>query len=297
MPKSFSEYELNDWLRLRPLLHHVKTARYRIVDRLYLRLSPRAGDVPDITRRMRGQRVLITVAFRDPEAIAWQAQLLRRFVPQALYFIADNTPDDSEAAAIAAVALKFDAPYFRLPKNPWHQSSRSHGVALNWIWHNIVRPAEPEAFGFLDDDLFPTAADDPFAPLQSQSFYGLVRTAGPRWFLWAGYCMFRFADVRKKRLDFGQDWFCGLDTGGANWEPLYRHVAREKLQELSGRLEPYRADIALSQGPIQWCGTWLHEIGSTGNRDLDEDKRRVVSALLAPLLANRDGLTSTADGH
>ena len=87
MPKSFSEYELNDWLRLRPLLHHVKTARYRIVDRLYLRLSPRAGDVPDITRRMRGQRVLITVAFRDPEAIAWQAQLLRRFVPQALYFI------------------------------------------------------------------------------------------------------------------------------------------------------------------------------------------------------------------
>ena len=110
--------------------------------------------------------------------------------------------------------------------NPWHSFSRSHGIALNWVWHNILRPGSPRAFGFIDDDLFPTAPDDPFAPLDTQDFFGLVRQEGQKWFLWAGYCTFRFDAVKDKPLDFGQDWFIGLDTGGANWSVLYQHVDR-----------------------------------------------------------------------
>jgi hypothetical protein len=286
MPKSLCEYDLSDWLHLRPLMHRFKTARYRLIDGFYLRRSPRAGDIAAIASALRSRRVLVTVAFGDAEAITWQCQLLRRFVPNAVYVIADNTPDDAVAATIAAVATKFGIPYLRLPENPWNQPSRSHGLALNWIWHNLIRRAEPEAFGFLDDDLFPTAHDDPFAPLQSQSFYGVVRTAGPRWFLWAGYCMFRFADVKNKRLDFGQDWFAGLDTGGGNWDVLYRHAEREKLQELRGWQAPYRAGVSVTQAPIHWCGTWLHEVGSTRNRELDEDKRRAIGEMLAPHLTD-----------
>jgi hypothetical protein len=289
MPKALSDYGLRDWLRLRPLMHRIKTARYAVVDNLYLRRPARFGDVDAVAKALAGRSVLITVAFRDAEAIEWQYQLVRRFVPKALYVIADNTPDDGEAAAIAAVAAKFRIPYVRLPHNPWHQPSRSHGLALNWIWRNLLRPATPYAFGFLDDDLFPTAPDDPFAPLQSQSFYGVVRTAGARWFLWAGYCMFLFADVAHKPLDFRQDWFLGLDTGGGNWDVLYRHVERSRIRELSGWQEPYRPGASLEQAPIHWIGPWLHEVGSTGNRALDEDKRRVIAARLAPLLNEAGG--------
>ncbi len=31
--------------------------------------------------------------------------------------------------------------------------------------------------------------------------------------LWAGYCFFDFAKVARLPLDFGLDWFAGLDTG------------------------------------------------------------------------------------
>ena len=65
-----------------------------------------------------------------------------------------------------------------------------------------------ELFGLLDHDLFPTAPDDPFAPLATQDVYGYVRTTEPpseRWFLWAGFTMMRFSAVRDLPLDFGQE--------------------------------------------------------------------------------------------
>ncbi len=155
---------------------------------------------------------------------------------------------------------------------------------MNWAWRNIVQPGRPHAFGFIDDDLFPTAPDDPFAPLAAQDFFGIVRWVLPRWFLWAGYCLFKFDAVADKPLDFGQDWFAGLDTGGGNWEVLYRHVDPHRLRHQPTTFAPYKPGVALEDGPMQWCGTWLHEVGSTGNAALEADKRRVIAELLAPHL-------------
>jgi hypothetical protein len=286
MPRRLSEYDRNDWFRLRPLTHRLKTIRYRVIDRLYARRPARAGDIASLVGRLRGRNVLVTVAFDDPEAILWQSRLVRRYVPNALYVVADNSASETKAAAIAAIAGAHGTPYVRLPVNPWREPSRSHGLALNWIWRNLIRSGQPHAFGFIDDDIFPTAPSDPFAPLATQDFHGLVRTAGSRWFLWAGYCMFRFDRVKDRPLDFGQDWFAGLDTGGGNWEVLYRHVELARLRQMGTALVPYREGIDPARGKLQWCGTWLHQIGSTGDRDLDTDKRRVVAAMLAPHLAD-----------
>ena len=149
----------------------------------------------------------------------------------------------------------------------------------------MLRPGAPWAFGFVDDDLFPTGTDDPFAPLESQDFFGWVRTVPPRWFLWAGYCTFRYDAVKDKPLDFGQDWFVGLDTGGGNWSVLYRHVDRAALREQSASFAPYKPGVAVEDAPIHWCGTWLHEVGTMGKLALAADKRRVVGDILAPHLA------------
>ena len=236
--REIADYSLDDWRRLRPLTHFLKSTRYRLIDWRQMRRPPLAGDVAALREAIRDRNALVTIAFADPQAIEWQARLVRRFVPDALYVVADNSPDDASAAGIAAVARRLDFPYLRLPKNPWHEPSRSHGIALNWVWHNILHPGEPAAFGFLDDDLFPTAPDDPFAALADQDFFGVVRTAADRWFLWAGFCFYRFDRVKSLPLDFGQDWFNGLDTGGGNWRVLYRNVKRGSVRESPIRVDP-----------------------------------------------------------
>lgn len=284
MPRTIRDYTLADWKRLRPVTHTLKSWRYRRINRLYARRLERAGDRAAVLRAIAGRDVLVTTAFNDPEVIRWQALLIRFYVPRALHLIVDNSSEESAAAEIAAIGARFGMPYLRLPLNPWSAFSRSHGIALNWTWHNVLRPGAPRAFGFIDDDLFPTAPDDPFAPLAMQKFFGAVREVGQRWFLAAWYCVFRFDAVEDKELDFGQDWFIGLDTGGGNWDVLYRHVERSTLKEVPSKWMPYKPGIAVSDGPLQWCGTWLHEVGSMGDGALKPDKRRVVTKILAPHL-------------
>jgi len=285
MVRSLSDYSFADWRRLRPLIHGLKTAKYRLATRRYLRRVAPTGDLPALVRSMGGKSVLVTIAFGDAEVIDWQVRLVRHNVPSATHVIADNSRDDETAAVIAAICTKLDAPYVRLPDNPWHQPSRSHGIALNWIWCNLIRPGEPEAFGFLDHDLFPTAPDDPFEPLSGQDCFGVVRAMGPRWFLWAGFCVFRFDRVRNEPLDFEQDWFYGLDTGGGNWRTLYRHMARAALKEAHTTFQPYKPGVCLTAGALQWVGPWLHEVGQMVRPELRAERRQVVRNILAPHLA------------
>jgi hypothetical protein len=288
MPPRLSDYRYEDWKRLRPLSHALKSLRYDAINRLHVRKPARAGDPAAIMPTLAGRRALVTVAFNDAQAIAWQAALLRRYVRHDVYVIADNSNDDGEAAVIAEVARQAGAPYLRLPASR-AQASRSHGLALNWLWRNLVLPGQPEAFGFLDDDIFPTAPDDPFAPQADQGFYGHVRPAGDRWFLWAGFCLFRFAAVKDLPLDFRQDWFIGLDTGGGNWDVLYRHAELARLRQPQFRQTAFRDDIPASDGYVQWIDGWLHESGSVAGHDLSQEKRATVAAMLAPHLEPAEG--------
>ena len=286
MPKRLAEHTFEDWLHLRPLTQTYKYLLYDASNELYVRKRALAGDIGAIARGLAGRNILITLAYEDPQAIDWQIRLVRRYVPHDVFLIADNSFDDDAAAAIRAIAERAGAPYLRLPRNR-RRLSQNHGLALNWLWRNLVHPGAPAAFGFLDDDFFPTAPDDPFACLAEQDFYGVVRRAGARWFLWAGFCFFRFAAVAAKPLDFRPDYFDGLDTGGGNWEVLYRHADLARWRKAPMRTAPYKEGVAISESYFQWSGDWLHEVGATGRPLLQADKRAVVAALLAPHLSER----------
>ena len=286
MPKPLSEHTFEDWLHLRPLTQTYKNLVYDAENALHVRRPALAGDVGAVARGLGGSNVLITLAYEDPQAIEWQVRLVRRYVPLDVYLIADNSFDDEAAAAIRAVAERSAAPYVRLPRNR-RRLSHNHGLALNWLWRNLVRPGAPAAFGFLDDDFFPTAPDDPFARLAEQDFYGFVRHAGDRWFLWAGFCLFRFSAVADKPLDFRPDYFDGLDTGGGNWEVLYRHADLARLRTAPMTTMPYKIGVAVAESYFQWSDGWLHEVGMDGCAPLQADKRAVVAALLAPHLDKR----------
>jgi hypothetical protein len=261
-----------------------------MIDRRFRGRPPRSGDLAALVRQIRGRRVLTTIAFNDRQTIAWQSALVRRFVEDVVYVVVDNSTDDRVAAEIAELARAREIPYVRLPINPSGAPSRSHGLALNWVWENVIKPGEPRVFGYLDDDIYPTAPHDPFAALSGQGFYGVVRPSvsplEPRWFLWAGFCMFRYSDVRSLDLDFSQDWFCGLDTGGANWDPLYRHVDRFSVLEQPTEFVAFRDGLKMEDGPLQWCGPWLHAVGLMGRPEFASEKAAVIAKILETRLAD-----------
>lgn len=290
MPKPLSDYSWVDLLRLQPLIHGLKTRRYRRIDRDYLRLPAPDGDLARLAAELTGRNVLVTVAFEDHEPLELHLRLCRRFVPGCVHLVADNSATTAGAEAIRRVAAREAAAYVRLPTNPWtrRNPSRSHGAAMNYVWHHLLKPGRPARFGFLDHDLFPTAPDDPFAVLDEVAWYGDLRHAGTRWFLWAGYCFFRYDAVADVPLDFGLDWFAGLDTGGANWEHLYHDVDPERLPQRPIRTVPAWEGADPAQACLEWRGTWLHEVGFGDDRSHRREKRAAVKALLAPLLADDD---------
>src|SRR4051794_4631283 len=110
MPPRLIEYGARDWVRLRPLLHRSKTMRYRAQDQRFRRLPPASGDTRELGFRVKGSRVLFSIAFGDAKMIARQASLVKLYVKDALYIVVDNTRDDASAAAVQEVARGLDVP-------------------------------------------------------------------------------------------------------------------------------------------------------------------------------------------
>ena len=218
-------------------------------------------------------------AANDFERIEQQVELVHRFVKKALYLICDNSSNPQIARHIEEMAKRQDIAYVRLPRSPWsgRDFSRDHGFAMTWAWRHVVRPGRPAAFGFIDHDIYPLNPTDPFAPLASFPVAGRIMVrgpAGPReptdpWYLWAGFCFFRFDAVHRRRLDFGPDLLAGFDTGFLNWHCLYRHLDRSRIPE-----PPFTLQAVLPDVPVERCAV-----------ERLEAKRHGIHQLLAALLA------------
>lgn len=283
MPRSLHEYRLSDWCRLRPVTHSVKTWRYRRTDDLFLNRKPTQDGIVAVRSAIARRPTLITIAFNDWQLIQWQTAIVAQCIPHAVHLVVDNSSCNEAAARIEAMCQRNGTLRLRLPSNPWtHRNpSRSHGLAMNWTWRHVILPAQPTTFGFIDHDLFPLEPCDPFEPLTQLACWGDKRWAGSRWFLWAGFCFFRFEAVRHLSLDFGLDWFAGLDTGGANWEVLYRHLNPQTLPDRLIERRTAIDGVSTEEEYFEQRGTWVHEVGLAGRRDLREKKREAFQNLLA----------------
>jgi hypothetical protein len=111
-----------------------------------------------------------------------------------------------------------------LPVNPTRHVNRSHGMAMTWVYYNVVRAIQPRLFAFLDHDLIPVEKISLAERLAGQPFFGHVNNVKAwGWSLWAGYCVFDFTSVANLPLNFLYDFSQKLDTGGRNWSCLYQH--------------------------------------------------------------------------
>jgi hypothetical protein len=199
-------------------------------------IQPGPDDLTALRPRLRSKNLLITIAYNYSDVIGQQIPLVKKHVRDCIHVIADNSSNPVAAGTIRDLAGSHGSQYVRIPSFEWESPNASHSHALNWTWRNVIRPAGPAAFGFIDHDIFPVRATDPFAPLAGYPVAGRVWDGqfDGRWHLWAGFCFFRTDYVSGRRLNFALDFYGGLDTGGRNWKPLYRHLDRDAPIRVSG---------------------------------------------------------------
>ena len=284
-------YGLGERLRLAPQIHRLKRLRNDVVSRLYTRRpAENLDEVLAALGDVRDRSLLFVVAFNLPWAIDLMIRATRRHMPEWRLVIVDNSNDPDAAEAIAATCRAAGVPRLRLPRNPEWSPNRSHALALNWTWANLIRPLRPKHFGFLDHDCFPIRASRQLARIAERPFDGLKiapeRVVGA-WYLWAGYMFFNTARIGDRDLDFNHDQGLRLDTAGRNWTKLYRDFDGPELDLLAEA----QATLPLPDGSgsvdvLCIDGTMIH-VGGASYRGEGEVRapREAVCAVVEDSLA------------
>src|SRR4029079_437612 len=166
-------------------------------DRLDRRYASRPADDPaalrSVLQQLSGKNLIASIAFNAPWTIGWQLRFVTRYLDNATFLVADNSTDPQARASIAALCAQAGVVCLQLPENPYQgrrYASRSHGLALNWIYRNVIRELRPAAWGFFDHDLFRTRRFDPLERLRGQPFYGDLESRPGGSYLWPGFCLF-----------------------------------------------------------------------------------------------------------
>ena len=277
--RALHEYSLVDWKRLRPLTHAYKTVNYRAETAIYVRRN--ADGTAALAARLRARNrptLAVTIAYEAPWVIELQIAAARRHFNDVELVICDNSRREETANEIAAICRGSQVEYLRLPPNPRSAGSRSHALAINWAYRNLVCAVKPACFAFLDHDMIPTAAVDFVSLVRHQPFFGKMRHAGHRWYLWAGYCVFERSFCTEPILDFSQDWFIDLDTGGANYRRIYRNYNRDQLRFAHNTDRKITDPLTGTVVTINCVDEWIHFNNVSG---WDQDN------LLEPALLKR----------
>jgi hypothetical protein len=259
----------NDWLLRRYLTHEVPDERpFKVA------LRGSLGQLNGPTN------LLCIVAFERAEVIDLCLSGLELFLANAAVAVFDNSRSDKGRALIAKVCQKHQVPYLALPPQSTTHANRSHGMAMSWVFDNVIKDLRPDQFGFIDHDLIALGPVDPFQPLSNQPVYGCLNQGKGAWNLWAGYCFYRLSAMLEKEINFLYDFSRELDTGGRNWTGLYRFLKMEALTFPSDRIQSYPG-LPDMDHPVQLIdGNWLHVGGVSYNDNLNI-KQSLFQALVA----------------
>jgi len=268
--RELHQFNLSEWLQLLPVQQGLKQLRNDALLARYLSVRPPAlHGFLDQHAQLAERTVAAVIAFEQPWALDWLLSAARLRMPKTTVLVFDNSRTEERRQEIRAICARHHTAWLGLPQYRTRHVNRSHGMAMSWVYHNVLTQLRPRIFGFLDHDLIPVRRVEPAQPLQEQPVYGLLNAGNLRhWSLWAGYCWFRTDAVEGRPLNFLYDFSRGLDTGGRNWIPLYRGLDQARLRFAP---QEFRA-LTLPSGATREVeivdGRWLHIGGISYNNNL-----------------------------
>ena len=279
--RDLKDFSSSEWLRLLPLQVAFKQARNDAWLAIYKKFRPKTLDLfLRETERFKDQNIALVVAFEQPWVLDWLLQMAVCNLTDTTVLVFDNSRRAAARDDIERVCRKHQTPFLALPQNPTRHANRSHGMAMTWIFHNVVSVIKPRLFAFIDHDMIPVQKTGLSERLGSQPFFGWERsTGGWAWSLWAGYCMFDFSIVAGLKMNFLYDFSRGLDTGGRNWDCLYRNHDREQLRFAgSSNIEVRSPSTGVLRSVQIIDDCWFH-IGSVGYNDNFRSKSQFCKEL------------------
>jgi hypothetical protein len=267
--RDLKDFTRGEWIRLLPLEHGFKQVRNDVVQSTILRRRPKTLEkfLAD-TAHLKGRNIANVVTFGQPWVLDFFLKMAERNLTDATVLVFDNSRQASERMEIERVCREHNVPYLGLPWNPTRHANRSHGIAMTWIFHNVIRAIQPRIACFLDYDLIPTERIELAKVLGDQPFYGVANVSQWAWSCWAGYCVYDFAAVSALPLNFLCDFSRGLDTGGRNWNCLYKNHDRGKVKFASTELvDVMDPSNGISRKVECVDDRWIHLRGVTYNNN------------------------------
>jgi hypothetical protein len=241
---------------------------------------------------------IITVAFNNAQLIRQQIRLVKKYITDKSYthIIADNSSDLNQRQIIRKLCEDEAIAYISLPKQWFNQIIRkpsySHGASLNWLYYNVIKLRQPAFFAFIDHDIFPIHNYSFTKHFDEQTFYGEIKEQSLYWYLWAGFCCYKFSDVQQIKLDFFPHVIKGvyLDTGGANYPVLYKHYDKNSTRftmTLLQRIREEDNDKDVSDYHANFIKTydnaWIHTINGSNWAKIkaQNQKRDILNEILS----------------
>lgn len=185
--------------------------------------------------------LLITVAFNTPILIQYQIEYIKKYLKDEDYqlIVADNSTSSKYRKEIRNICDNSDIEYIPIPMyiNKLHTSKlffhgASHGAALNWLFYHVLSVRQPMYFSFIDHDIIPFSSTSLLQHIEKvgSDFYGDYRQRGKGWYIWPGYCIFRYEVIEKYKPNFLPMLYEGeyFDSGGSNYKNIYRYYPISK---------------------------------------------------------------------
>lgn len=188
------------------------------------------------TKELKSSNIAISIAYNTPWTIDLLTELWTHFCAETQLIIVDNSSQKSKRKEIMEICSAKKVTYIPLPKNPELHPSRSHGLALNYFWHNVIRKTNAVSqIGFIDHDCYPIKQWELNRQLNTSTAHGRYQSGWVKKYdcfnLWAGYTLLNIIQLGKEMLtdaDFKPDRIRGLDTGGSNWKTIYSKLSLQK---------------------------------------------------------------------
>ena len=273
--RKISEYGLNELAQLTFVKDFLKEKRNDFMFRRYIgKAASQEKDFLDRCKALAGGNIISIIAFEQPLVLGWLLALCKVYLSEFEILVFDNSLRSELRKDIEEVCRKHGARYLALPPNRTRHVNRSHGLAMSWVYHRIVRHIKPRYFGYLDHDMLPIGNISIIDKLQRQPVYGVANPGNNNyWNLWAGYCFFDYAQIGERPLNFLYDFTRYLDTGGRNWDVLYKGLDIKNLDFAPLADREIKLESGATARTVQFVDDqWIHIGGISYNNNFDEKR-------------------------